>query len=100
MENAVYRLNKYAEKTRFLLQYEDRGSVGPDHDKTFTQRVVLNGKVYPEGVGKTKKEAKQDAAKNALRDAHQEGAHQTAVENYNPTSAQQKKEPNQNDSDI
>ncbi|KAJ4944468.1 hypothetical protein JOQ06_013011, partial [Pogonophryne albipinna] len=100
MESAVYKLNEYAKKTSFLLKYEDLGSVGPDHDKTFTQRVVLNGKVYPEGVGKTKKEAKQDAAKNALRDSHQEGAHQTAVENYNPTSAKQKKEPNQNDSDI
>ncbi|XP_034056500.1 interferon-induced, double-stranded RNA-activated protein kinase-like isoform X1 [Gymnodraco acuticeps] len=100
MESAVYKLNEYAKKPSVLLIYEDLGSVGPDHDKTFTQRVVLNGKVYPEGVGKTKKEAKQDAAKNALRDAHQEGAHQSAVENYNPTSAQQKKEPNQNDSDI
>ncbi|KAI4832231.1 hypothetical protein KUCAC02_015205 [Chaenocephalus aceratus] len=100
MESAVCKLNEYATKTSFLLKYEDLGSVGPDHDKTFTQRVVLNGKVYPEGEGKTKKEAKQDAAKKALRDLHQEGAHQTAVENYNPPSAKPKKEPNQNDSDI
>ena len=26
----------------------------------------MNGKAYPDGVGKNKKEAKQDAAKNAL----------------------------------
>ncbi|KAI9519918.1 hypothetical protein NQZ68_022945 [Dissostichus eleginoides] len=97
--SAVSRLNEYAQKKKLSLQYEDLGFVGPDRDKPFTQRVVLNGKVYPDGVGKTKKEAKQDAAKNALRDLS-EGAHQTAVENYNPTSAQQKQEPNQNDSDI
>ncbi|XP_034008359.1 interferon-induced, double-stranded RNA-activated protein kinase-like [Trematomus bernacchii] len=95
--SAVSRLNEYAQKKKFLLQYEDLGFGGPNRDKQFTQRVVLNGKVYPEGVGKTKKEAKQDAAKNALRDLS-ECTHQTAVENYNP--AQQKQEPNQNYSDI
>lgn len=26
----------------------------------------MNGKIYPDGVGKNKKEAKQNAAKNAL----------------------------------
>ncbi|KAK5908245.1 hypothetical protein CgunFtcFv8_016320 [Champsocephalus gunnari] len=83
----VDKLNKYAKKKKWLLQYEDLGSVGPHHNKTFSQRVVLNGKVYPEGVGKTKKEAKQDAAKNALRDLLG-GAHQTADVNYNPTPTQ------------
>lgn len=27
----------------------------------------MNGKAYPEGVGKNKKEAKQNAAENALK---------------------------------
>ncbi|XP_074502681.1 interferon-induced, double-stranded RNA-activated protein kinase-like isoform X1 [Sebastes fasciatus] len=66
--NDVARLNEYVQKTGSRLQYEDLGSVGPAHVKTFTQRVVLNGKDYPNGVGKTKKEAKQNAAKIALRD--------------------------------
>ncbi|XP_036979849.1 interferon-induced, double-stranded RNA-activated protein kinase-like [Acanthopagrus latus] len=65
--NYVARLNEYAQRTRCgPPQYEDLGSVGPDHDRTFTQRAVLNGKGYPEGVGRNKKEAKQNAAKNAL----------------------------------
>ncbi|XP_040905187.1 interferon-induced, double-stranded RNA-activated protein kinase [Toxotes jaculatrix] len=66
-ENFVAKLNEYAQRTRSVLKYEDVGSVGPDHIKTFTLRAVLNGKVYPDGVGKNKKEAKQDAAKHALR---------------------------------
>ncbi|KAI9519919.1 hypothetical protein NQZ68_022946 [Dissostichus eleginoides] len=97
--NYVGRLNEYAHKKRFILDYRESPPNGPDHCKTFTQRVVLNGIVYPEGVGKTKKEARKDAAKNALSDLS-EGTNQTADDNYNPTSAQQKKELNQNDSDI
>uniref|UniRef100_A0A671VI25 Eukaryotic translation initiation factor 2-alpha kinase 2 n=1 Tax=Sparus aurata TaxID=8175 RepID=A0A671VI25_SPAAU len=65
--NYVAKLNEFTQRTRCgLVQYEDLGSVGPDHDRTFTQRAVLNGKVYPDGVGRNKKEAKQNAAKNAL----------------------------------
>ncbi|KAF1375921.1 hypothetical protein PFLUV_G00225220 [Perca fluviatilis] len=65
--NYVARLNEYVQKTSSKMQYEDVGSVGPAHLKIFTQRVVLNGKVYPDGVGKNKKEAKHNAAKNALK---------------------------------
>ncbi|KAA8583988.1 hypothetical protein FQN60_015196 [Etheostoma spectabile] len=62
----VAKLNEYAQRQRLELKYEDVGSVGPDHIKTFTLRAVLNGKAYPDGVGKNKKEAKQNAARNAL----------------------------------
>ncbi|KAE8280436.1 Interferon-induced, double-stranded RNA-activated protein kinase [Larimichthys crocea] len=66
MENYVAKLNELTQKTGYALRYEDLGSVGPAHDKVFTQRVILNGKVYPDGVGKNKKDAKRNAAKNAL----------------------------------
>uniref|UniRef100_A0A3B5LHK9 Eukaryotic translation initiation factor 2-alpha kinase 2 n=1 Tax=Xiphophorus couchianus TaxID=32473 RepID=A0A3B5LHK9_9TELE len=59
-------LNEYAQKERLELRYEEVGCVGPDHIRTFTLKAVVNGKPYPEGVGKNKKEAKQSAAKYAL----------------------------------
>uniref|UniRef100_G3NK90 non-specific serine/threonine protein kinase n=1 Tax=Gasterosteus aculeatus aculeatus TaxID=481459 RepID=G3NK90_GASAC len=63
---AVARLNELTQKQRLVVRYEDVGSVGPDHIKTFTVRAVVNGKPYPDGVGKNKKEAKLNAAANAL----------------------------------
>ena len=45
----------------------------------FTQRVVLDGKAYPDGVGRNKKEAKQNAAKNAL-EGLSGGTHQDSVD--------------------
>uniref|UniRef100_A0A8C6SZU6 Eukaryotic translation initiation factor 2-alpha kinase 2 n=1 Tax=Neogobius melanostomus TaxID=47308 RepID=A0A8C6SZU6_9GOBI len=63
------KLNELAQRNRWELKYEDVSSAGPDHIKTFTQRAVVNGKPYANGVGKNKKEAKQIAAKNALEEA-------------------------------
>ncbi|XP_070772108.1 interferon-induced, double-stranded RNA-activated protein kinase-like [Enoplosus armatus] len=80
--NYVARLGEFARRKggKSELHYEDLGSTGPDHNKTFIQRAVLNGKVYPEGVGKNKKDAKQNAAKNALKclkNEHQDSADST-----------------------
>ncbi len=40
---------------------------GPDHDKHFTAGVLWNGEMLGKGRGKSKKEAEQQAAKNALK---------------------------------
>ncbi len=42
------------------------GESGPDHDKAFTVQVKLNTNVIGEGTGKSKKQAEQMAAKEAL----------------------------------
>lgn len=54
------------------LSYEEVGEEGPDHDKTFVFRVKLNGEIIGEGKGKSKKEAEQNAAGNALCKLHDE----------------------------
>ncbi len=48
------------------IKYEIINETGPDHDKTFTAEVKLNGKVLAVGEGKTKKQAEMDAAGKAL----------------------------------
>ena len=42
-------------------------STGPEHDKHFTARAVVDVEVYGEGAGRTKKEAEQHAAAAAYR---------------------------------
>lgn len=46
--------------------YEELAEFGPDHDKTFSFAVKLNGEVIGTGEGRSKKEAEQAAAGNAL----------------------------------
>jgi len=48
------------------LVYEKTDEQGPDHEKSFTVEVRLNGKTIGTGVGKTKKHAEQEAAKVAI----------------------------------
>jgi ribonuclease-3 len=42
-------------------------SEGPDHEKTFTARACVNGRVFEACVGRSKKEAEQGAAESAWR---------------------------------
>jgi ribonuclease-3 len=46
--------------------YELSSAAGPDHDKTFHVLVRIGGRKLGEGSGKTKKEAEQAAARDAL----------------------------------
>ena len=50
-----------------LLRYIAAGESGPDHNKLFLADVSLNGRIIGSGSGKTKKEAEQAAAKEAIR---------------------------------
>ncbi|OGS08692.1 MAG: ribonuclease III [Elusimicrobia bacterium RIFOXYA12_FULL_51_18] len=47
-------------------EYEIISTVGPEHDKVFTIRVLIGKKVLGMGSGKNKKEAQQAAARNAI----------------------------------
>ena len=51
-----------------VLSYEMLSESGPDHNKTFTAQVCLNGRALGQGTGRTKKEAEQAAAKKALEE--------------------------------
>ena len=71
-EDVIF-LSDYKSYLQELVQ-TDRKSVtynvikdeGPSHDKYFEVEVVVDGLVYGKGSGKSKKEAEQNAAKNAI----------------------------------
>jgi len=50
-----------------LIHYELVGSSGPDHARTFEVQCFLNSNLLGTGTGKSKKEAEQMAAKEALK---------------------------------
>ena len=49
-----------------VISYEMVDQSGPDHNKTFTFRVCINGEQVGLGSGRSKKEAEQMAAGKAL----------------------------------
>ncbi|MDI9569177.1 MAG: ribonuclease III [Pseudomonadota bacterium] len=56
-----YCQNRFHETPRYLLQSES----GPDHDKTFAVTIRIAGALEATGVGKSRKEAEQQAARKA-----------------------------------
>lgn len=48
------------------IHYRILDESGPDHDKTFTAQVLVGNEPYGEGKGRSKKEAEQNAAKDAI----------------------------------
>lgn len=60
-------LQEYVQKRHMgQIVYELTGSSGPDHNKTFTMRVLVAGETAGSGEGRTKQEAGQQAARAAL----------------------------------
>ena len=59
-------LQEYVQTVQKSLTYNLIKEEGPAHDKCFTVEVIIDNIVYGTGVGGSKKEAEQEAAKNAL----------------------------------
>jgi len=74
LNDKMFSPNDYKGKLQELLQrsgacsiiYSILSAEGPDHDKSFNAQVSLDGKVLASGMGKSKKEAEQNAAQNYL----------------------------------
>ena len=49
------------------LEYVLVSEKGPAHDKTFEVEVKIDNMIFGKGVGKTKKEAEQKAARDAFK---------------------------------
>lgn len=60
------RLQEMVQTDKKSLEYRLVSETGPSHDKLFTFEVVIDGIVYGVGSGKSKKDAEQQAAKDAL----------------------------------
>ena len=60
-------LQELVQTSKKSLEYVLIRETGPSHDKEFEVNVIVEGIVYGNGIGKTKKEAEQNAAKDALR---------------------------------
>ena len=61
------RLQEMVQTDKKSLEYRLVSEIGPSHDKTFKFEVIIDGIVYGSGVGKSKKEAEQKAAEDALK---------------------------------
>ncbi|MER3421872.1 MAG: ribonuclease III [Nitrospiraceae bacterium] len=67
LEDYKTRLQEWCQKQYDTLpQYVTVRETGPDHQKTFEVRLLIRGEVRGAGVGRSKKEAEQMAAKQAL----------------------------------
>ena len=60
-------LQEYVQTTQKSLHYDLIKEEGPAHNKEFTVQVKIDNIVYGTGVGSSKKEAEQEAAKVALQ---------------------------------
>jgi len=59
------RLQEYATGVLRQAVHYDIADSGPEHDKTFNATARVGGKVWGEGVGRSKKQAEQIAARTA-----------------------------------
>ncbi|GAA6096007.1 interferon-induced, double-stranded RNA-activated protein kinase [Tachysurus ichikawai] len=66
--NFIGLLNQYCQKRKLVNGFRPVEKKGPAHVPEFAVSVVINNKEYPEGRGRTMKEARQKAAQLALNE--------------------------------
>ncbi len=59
-------LQEFVQTEQKSIEYIITNEVGPAHNKTFTVDVIIDGIVYGTGIGTSKKEAEQEAARYAI----------------------------------
>lgn len=60
------RLQELVQTEKNSVTYNVINEIGPSHNKTYKVEVLVNNIVYGQGIGKSKKEAEQQAAKDAI----------------------------------
>lgn len=60
-------LQELVQSDKRTLEYKIVSETGPSHNKEFTTRVYMDEILMGEGIGKSKKEAEQNAAEMALK---------------------------------
>ncbi len=60
------RLQEFVQRDNGSFEYRLTGETGPDHDKEFSVELFINGEIVSAGIGNSKKQAEQNAAKKAL----------------------------------
>lgn len=60
-------LQEMVQTSKKSVAYEVISETGPSHDKTFVVHVLVDDLVYGVGTGKSKKEAEQNAASDAIK---------------------------------
>ncbi|XP_019798646.1 interferon-induced, double-stranded RNA-activated protein kinase isoform X1 [Tursiops truncatus] len=62
----IEELNKYQQRNTAVLKYCELSKTGPPHNLRFTYQVTIDGREFPKAEGRSKKEAKNAAAKLAF----------------------------------
>ncbi|XP_012583133.1 PREDICTED: interferon-induced, double-stranded RNA-activated protein kinase isoform X2 [Condylura cristata] len=77
----IAELNTYRQKNNVKeFQYFELSKTGPPHDARFKVQVIINGRKFPVAEGKSKKEAKNAAAKLALKTLNDENKTETTTD--------------------
>ena len=61
-----YQIKEYGDAEDIDIHYEVVQEYGAPHDKTFIMSIIVDGINYGTGIGKSKKDAEQQAARKAI----------------------------------